>query len=78
MAFTLFKNTGYRSSKEKLPGYQMGVMESWYHSPLTHKDAMRQFHTPRTYNINTADREFPTAWRNIDEGISELHESASK
>jgi hypothetical protein len=61
---------GYHATKEFLPGYEMGVMESYYFVPPLQKDAMKHYMPIHGAHFN---REFPTAWRDIDRGIDELH-----
>lgn len=61
---------GYHSTNLKLEGYQDGVLPtSYYYTMKEKKFAMHQY-TP----IQNAfySREFPTAWRDIDKGITEL------
>jgi len=66
---------GYHDSKNKLPGYEMGITDSWYFVPLDKKDRMRIYWPPGLDPVYS--REFPTAWRDIDNGIDELHEVSS-
>ena len=61
---------GYHSTNSKLTGYRDGVLPtSYYYTKREKKFAMHQY-TP----IQNAfySREFPTAWRDIDKGITEV------
>ena len=57
---------GYHSQKDKLPGYRLGALNSYYYVPEQMKDAMRVYkgiHGP------TWAREFPAGWRDIDHDV---------
>lgn len=58
---------GYYSTKKKLPGYQDGIIDSYYfdHDPNTAKVMRKYFPVHGPYWA----REFPVAWRDIDYGI---------
>jgi hypothetical protein len=60
---------GYHANKAKAPGYEDGVIASWYYAPFDHHDDMRKF-----YPVHQAfyNREFPASWRYIDRGIDEI------
>lgn len=60
---------GYYISKHKLEGYKDGTMESWYFVPKERVLQMREY-IPVRKPIYC--REFPTSWRDIDQGIEEL------
>ena len=64
---------GYFVTRDKLPGYEMGTMESYYFVPLQQKDAMKHYIPVNGAHFN---REFPVAWRDIDRGIHEIHQNA--
>lgn len=70
--FTGFINRirGYRSVKDKLPGYDKGTLPtSFYYAVLKKKFEMTEYVPLRGGFFN---REFPTSWRDIDKGIGEL------
>ena len=59
---------GYYSVKNKLDGYEDGVLRSWYFTEDRHEE-MREYRSSR---LPLYMREFPTSWRDIDKGIEEL------
>merc|ERR1740139_1261709 len=60
---------GYFSTKYQLPGHEEGLINSsWYFVPEEYMKEMHIFWPPRKPFFM---REFPTAWRNIDNGIKE-------
>jgi hypothetical protein len=58
---------GYHAQKNKLEGYENGLIESYYFVPHPQKYVMKQY-TP-LYGGAFA-REFATSWRDIDKGIA--------
>mmetsp|Transcript_25212 Transcript_25212/g.36969 ORF Transcript_25212/g.36969 Transcript_25212/m.36969 type:complete len:317 (-) Transcript_25212:129-1079(-) len=60
---------GYHGEKRVLPGYENGLLPSWYFAPLDKKDEMRVYWPSRKRFFM---REFPTSWRDIDKGVEEL------
>ena len=64
------RHLGYYSVKQKLEGYKQGIIKSWYFIPLDKKFEMQEY---RAVRKPIYMREFPTAWRDIDKGIEELH-----
>jgi hypothetical protein len=60
---------GYYITKHKLEGYKDGTMRSWYFTPEERVQQMREY-IPVRKPIYC--REFPTSWRDIDQGIEEL------
>jgi len=54
---------GYHADEEQLPGYEQGVVNSWYYALADRYDHMQQY-----YPIKKSfyAREFPTSWRLID------------
>jgi len=69
--FTAYINRlrGYHADRLKLPGFQNGIIESYYYALPEFKMRMKEF-----WPISGAfhAREFPVSWRNIDHGIGEL------
>lgn len=69
--FTSYVNRlrGYHSQEEKSPGYETGVIESYYYAMPDRKMAMREF-----WPVKKAfhAREFPASWRGIDGGIGQM------
>lgn len=67
--FTSYVNRlrGYHSQKDSLPGYDTGVIESYYYAMPERKMAMREF-----WPVKKAfhAREFPRSWMNIDMGVT--------
>jgi len=57
---------GYHSSKYKQEGYLNGTIQSYYFTPAREKNSMLVY-TP--LKGPTWAREFPIAWRDIDQGI---------
>jgi len=60
---------GYYNTKNRLEGYELGTMKSYYFVPIERKYQMVHY-KPVKYPIYM--REFPTAWRDIDRGIEEI------
>jgi len=60
---------GYYIAKHKLDGYKDGTMRSWYFTPEERVLQMRSY-IPVRKPIYC--REFPTSWRDIDNGIDEI------
>ena len=70
--FTGFINRmrGYRSVKDKLPGYEQGVLPtSYYYAMPERKDVLHRY-VPLSGAFYA--REFPTSWRDLDKGIGLL------
>jgi len=61
---------GYHADKDKAPGYERGVISSWYYVHEDKFDNMRQY-----YPLKPAlwTREFPTSWRLLNTGMEEFH-----
>ncbi|KAL7578105.1 hypothetical protein ACA910_015036 [Epithemia clementina (nom. ined.)] len=57
---------GYDSDWHQLPGFEQGILDSYYYATADKKYRMREY-----WPISGAHyaREFPIAWRNIDHGI---------
>jgi hypothetical protein len=60
---------GYYSTKERLLGHELGILESYHFVQPRNKLAYRQYHPFRNPSFV---REYPVAWRDIDQGIDEL------
>ena len=75
--FSSFVNRlrGYHSQKDKLPGYESGVIDSYYYAMPDRKMAMREF-----WPVKKAfhAREFPRSWMNIDMGVEAGFEDLSR
>lgn len=56
----------YHSQKDKSPGYEDGIIRSYFYAERRFKYAMRQYHS-MSWPIWA--REFPTAWRDIDHDV---------
>jgi GDP-fucose protein O-fucosyltransferase len=54
---------GYHADKEKLPGYEQGIVKSWYYALADRYDKMQSYHPVKK---SFYAREFPTSWRLID------------
>lgn len=69
--FSSFVNRlrGYQATKNKYPGHDLGKLNSYYFFPREEKYIMREYHP---IEMPFFLREFPAAWRNIDEGIDEV------
>ena len=58
---------GHYSQAEKRPGWELGIMDSYYYAPKEHKDFFRIY---RPFgDVSSFDTAFPIAWRDIDKGI---------
>jgi hypothetical protein len=58
---------GYHSVKDKLPGHEDGLLpNTYYYATKDRKFTMHQYAALRGGYFN---REFPTAWRQINKGI---------
>ena len=73
--FTGFINRmrGYRSVKDKLPGYEDGVLPTSYYYVPTDRQLVLHRYQPLSNSFFA--REFPTSWRDIDKGIGMLPEA---
>jgi GDP-fucose protein O-fucosyltransferase len=58
---------GYHSSKDKLAGYEKGLLPTSYY--YVTKDKLKVMHQYTPLNGAFFNREFPTSWRDIDKGI---------
>ena len=65
---------GYIHDKEKKPGYEEGIIDSWYHVIPDRFDHMREYWPVKQ---SFYAREFPTAWRLIDTGLEEFHKEVA-
>ena len=66
---------GYHADDHKTPGYEQGIVDSWYYALEDRYDHMQTFYpVKRSYYA----REFPTSWRLIDTGIEELAAAEQK
>lgn len=54
---------GYHDGKEKAPGYEKGVSNSWYYVLEDRFDHMQRYYPVKKVFYA---REFPTSWRLID------------
>lgn len=63
---------GYHADRQKLPGFAMGIVESYHYAPPEHKNKMKEY-WPISGEFYA--REFPVSWRNIDQGIDTLETS---
>jgi hypothetical protein len=61
---------GYHSQKDKLPGYEMGKINSYFYAEKRHKEEMVNF-----FPIKGPlwSREFPVGWRDIDHDVDPAH-----
>jgi hypothetical protein len=72
-SFTNYINRlrGYHANRAKAPGYEDGIIPSWYYVTEEHRNDMRTFSSVyQGYYY----REFPTSWRLIDNGINEMED----
>ena len=60
---------GYYSTRDKLPGYELGKLQSFYFSPRDRTHIMTEYFAPRG---QLRSLEFPMGWRDIDHGIPEI------
>ena len=64
---------GYHAQKYKLPGWEDGKIQSYYFVPDDKKFVMTEYRSPK---LPLYMMEFPTAWRQIDQGVTELHQGS--
>jgi hypothetical protein len=58
---------GYHSAKDKLPGFQKGLLPtSYYYVPT---DRQVEMHKYAALHGAFYNREFPTSWRDLDKSI---------
>lgn len=60
---------GYHADNDKSPGYEDGIINSYYYAMEDRMDHMRTFYPVKREFFA---REFPASWRGIDKGIGEL------
>ena len=61
---------GYHSVRDKLPGHEDGLLpNSYYYVPKGQQLVMHKYAPLHGAFFN---REFPTSWRQLDEGIGNL------
>ena len=60
---------GYHADLAELPGYEDGIINSYYYAMEDRFDHMRTFYPVKKEYFA---REFPSSWRGIDKGIGEL------
>ena len=57
---------GYHAAKDKLEGYELGKIDSYYFTPDRIKSDMTMF---KPIKRPFFAREFPMSWRDIDKGL---------
>jgi hypothetical protein len=58
---------GYYSTKDKLPGFEKGLLpKSYYYVPVDKRMVMHEY---AALHGAFYSREFPTSWRDLDKGI---------
>jgi len=57
---------GYHSQKDKLPGWEDGIINSYYLAPMDRKPEMREY---RSVTSPFWAREFPVSWRDINHDL---------
>lgn len=60
---------GYHSQKQKLPGYEQGMINSYYYTTEQHaslRNIMREY---QSISKTSWAREYPVAWRDIDHTV---------
>ena len=62
---------GYHYQLEKKPGWEEGIMNSYYYIPKQNREAVRHY---RPISPPMWAREFPIGWRDLDRGINDLAE----
>eukprot|EP00985_Skeletonema_marinoi_P018595 scaffold10417_cov137-Skeletonema_marinoi.AAC.19 len=66
----IFRMRGYHSQKEKVEGWDQGILPKSYYYSGKHEKSIYQSYGPlRTPYFS---REFPISWRDIDKGVEEL------
>lgn len=62
---------GYHATNDKTPGYEKGIIPSWYYALSVNFDQMQHYIPLR---LQFWAREFPTAWRLINTGMEAFHQ----
>jgi len=65
---------GYNADKDKYPGYENGIIPSWYYVLDNRFDAMQQYWPVKQ---SFFAREFPTSWRLLETGMKEFHSNTA-
>lgn len=60
---------GYHAEKDKLEGYELGKINSYYFFPDRMKETMRKYEAVKGPFFA---KEFPVSWRDIDKGVDDL------
>ena len=60
---------GYYSIRDKLPGYELGKLQSFHFAKEGRDRTMTEYFAP---SVPLWSLEFPMAWRDIDHGIPEI------
>ena len=58
---------GYHAEKNKLEGYELGKIDSYYFTPENKKNEMIKYQAVKGPFFS---REFPVSWRDIDKGFA--------
>ena len=57
---------GYHADEEEQPGYEDGIINSWYYALADRFDHMQEYYPVKK---SFYAREFPTSWRQIDKTL---------
>lgn len=63
---------GYHGQKDKVAGYQSGLIESYYYVPDSHAEFRNVMRTYGSVQQAFWQQEFPVCWRDIDHDVDEL------
>ena len=66
----IFRVRGYHSQKDKVEGWDRGVLPKYYY--YTGKKEKSMYQSYASLQFPYYSREFPISWRDIDKGIEEL------
>lgn len=61
---------GYHASDSKYPGFENGIIPSWYYATEDRFDNMQTYYPVKKQFYA---REFPTSWRLLETGIDAFH-----
>ena len=67
---------GYRSQKDKLDGYLLGKLNSYYFNPSDREKYQMVVYKPVKLPIYM--REFPVSFRDIDRSIEDIHDEGAR
>jgi hypothetical protein len=67
--FLLFYSIGYHSQKWKQPGWEQGILGSYYYAPQSLAQKREIMRTYKALEPGFWTQEHPVAWRDIDHDV---------